>query len=409
MFHRSMLKAACAALIAPLALSSTAVAVNAAESSAQPCADASSTVVHDWQHISVRTVYTENASPTPVGVLYLGFTSMAVHEAAQAACAHSAVSPVAAVAVAAHEVLVEYFPSSQPQLDKDLVASLAAVPEGAAKVRGTRAGAHAARQLILSRVDDGRDDESIVYDKEPGPGVWQPAPGTTMLAPWLGFVDPLVLDRRIRVDGPDPITSPEYAFDYEEVKRVGAATGADRTEHQTETADFFKDNPMIMVTEGLLGHLDAAPLSLTATTQLFARLHAAMADSMIQGWRLKYELGFWRPSQAIPAADTDGNPATVADPEWLPYFPMPSYSDYVSGHAVAVAPAMEVIRQTLGEETSLELSSTVTGTTRVYPNVSTIEFEAFHARIWGGLHFRDAMEDGYAIGHEAARRVLQLL
>jgi len=44
--------------------------------------------------------------------------------------------------------------------------------------------------------------------------------------------------------------------------------------------------------------------------------------------------------------------------------------------------------------------------TRTFATLSEIEFDAFHARIWGGLHFRDAMEDGYLIGHTAARRAL---
>ena len=42
----------------------------------------------------------------------------------------------------------------------------------------------------------------------------------------------------------------------------------------------------------------------------------------------------------------------------------------------------------------------------VDPTLSAIEHDAFHARIWGGLHFRTAMEDAYAIGHEAANEIL---
>lgn len=84
----------------------------------------------------------------------------------------------------------------------------------------------------------------------------------------------------------------------------------------------------------------------------------------------------------------------------------------VAGHGVLVEyfPAsIEVIRRTLGEETSLELRSSATGTARVYPNLTTIEYDAFHARIWSGLHFRDAMQDAYKIGHRTARRVIRAL
>jgi hypothetical protein len=366
-------------------------------------------VVLDWERTSMRTVLTENPAPGPDGALYLGFTSIAMYDAVQDAERHGHASAAAAAAVAAHDVLVEYFPDSQANLDADLSASLADVPDGADKQRGIRIGERAADAMIESRERDGRNDPSIVYSKEPGPGVWQPDPGGAMLTPWLGFVDPLVSRRPIEVDGPDPITSAEYAFDYQEVKRVGGATDADRTPHQTETALFFTANALAMVPDALVRHLEENPLSLRRTARLFARMHGAMADSVVTVWRLKFEVGFWRPSQAIQGAAGDGNPATVPDSAWTPLVPNPPYSDYVSGHASLTGPAVEVIRLTLGEETPLLLRSTATGTERLYPTLSAIEFDAFHARIWSGLHFRDAMEDGYQIGHTAARRAMQRL
>jgi hypothetical protein len=43
---------------------------------------------------------------------------------------------------------------------------------------------------------------------------------------------------------------------------------------------------------------------------------------------------------------------------------------------------------------------------RLYPTLALIEYDAFMARIWGGLHFRDAMEDGYLLGHRTAAKVM---
>ena len=74
------------------------------------------------------------------------------------------------------------------------------------------------------------------------------------------------------------------------------------------------------------------------TPRLFAVMHTAMSDAIILCWRLKYDVGFWRPFQAIQAAETDGNPATTADPTWTPLIPNPPYSDYVSGHGCLTAP-----------------------------------------------------------------------
>ncbi len=367
----------------------------------------SAQVVLDWERTLLRTVYTEHVTPIPVGIPSLGFTSMAMHDAAtRARHQHRRASAAAAVARAAHDVLVEYFPASTDALDADLATSLASVPDGPAEDRGVRAGQRAAAKMIASRADDGRGDASVVYARTPAPGVWQPAAGAAMVAPWLGFVDPLVSRRPIRVNGPDPIDSAEYAADLLEVKRVGRATDADRTDHQTETAMFFNSNPPVMYTDALVRHLETRPLGLLATTRLFARMHGAMTDSVITVWRLKYDVGFWRPFQAIQGAADDGNPATVPDPAWAPLVPNPQYADYVSGHAGMTGPAAAVIRRTLGDATPLLLRSPVTGTEREYATLSELEFDAFHARIWGGLHFRDAMEDGYRIGHVAARRAM---
>ena len=68
----------------------------------------------------------------------------------------------------------------------------------------------------------------------------------------------------------------------------------------------------------------------------------AGADGAISCWNDKYYWQFWRPVAAIREADTDGNPATVADPAWLPLFdpstpttpPLsnPPFPDHPSGH-----------------------------------------------------------------------------
>lgn len=367
----------------------------------------SSVVVHDWERHAMRTIYAEAMMPIPVGMLYLGFTSLAMYDAVEEAHDEGG-SAYAAAAAAAHGVLTEYFPASRATLDGNLVDSLADVPGGDAKTDGIEIGQDAAADMIESREDDGRDDTSIVYSKAPAPGIWQPAAGGAMLAPWLGFVDPLVLDKLVKVNGPDPITSLAYAFDYEEVRRVGKATGADRTQAQTDTAIFFNSNAVTMLTGGLLGYLDQHPMSLRKTARLFARMHGAMADSLIANWRLKYEIGYWRPFQAIAAAGADGNAATLPEPGWTPLIPNPPYPEYLSGHASLTAPAIEVIRRTLGEATPLQLTSTtLPGPSRLYPTLLLIEYDSFMARIWGGLHFRDAMEDGYRLGHKTAARVMR--
>ena len=367
-------------------------------------------VVLDWERIVFRTVYTDGLSPVPSGVPLMGFTSMAMHDAVEGSLRAHSSSETAAVAAAAHAVLVHYFPSAAPKLDADLVATLAGVPDGPAEARGRAIGAAAGARMVANRAGDGYADPTIHYLKAPGPGVWQPVPpATDMLVPWLGSLRPLLVSTQVLLGGPDPLTSRRYAAQYEEVRRLGSATSTERTPEQTATALFFNSNSATMVSDALVRYLSDHPIGLQRTSLLFAAVHAAMTDSVITCWRLKRDVGFWRPNQAIALADTDGNPATSPQPGWTPLVPTPPYSDYVSGHACLTAPAVEVIRRTLGERTPLELVSVNSPTPRAYDRLGSIERDAFLARIWSGLHFRTAMEDGYRIGHTMARRVLKAI
>lgn len=368
-----------------------------------------SSVIHDWERTAIRTIYTQAGTNIPVGVLYLGFTSLAVKDAVGTSIRHPRSSEQAAAAVAAHDVLAEYFPAQRPALAAELSSSLGSLRGGPAKSTGIRIGAEAADEMIASRVGDGRGDTSVVYAKPSGPGVWQPAAGGAMLVPWLAYVDPLVVDEPVTVDGPDPLTSTAYAEDYNEVLLLGSETSTARSAYDTQTARFFNANVASQLAEGVLDRLDEKPIGIQATARLFAVMHGAMADSLINCWRLKYEVGFWRPFQAIAGAADDGNPLTTAEIGWKPLIGNPPYADYVSGHGCLTSPGLEAIRHTLGEQTPLVLHSSVTNTDRPYADLSSIEHEAFHARIWGGLHFRDAMDDAYLIGRDTARKVISEL
>ena len=294
------LAGAAAATVAPDGLLSAAA-------SATRGSTESPQVVLDWEGIVFRTVYVDTATPIPVGVPILGFVSVAMHRAATRSAQVGSSSETAAVATAAHDVLVHYYPAQATQLAADLAASLAGIGP-ASRSKGARIGARAAARMLASRVGDHYLDPSFHYAKPPGPGVWQPNPGATdMLAPWLGSLRPLFVRRPVRVAGPRALTSTAYARDYDEVRRLGSVSSVERSPAQTATALFFNSNSATMVGEALIRHLESHPLDLRSTARLFAMIHGAMTDSAIRVWGLKRDVGFWRPSQAVAGADTDGN------------------------------------------------------------------------------------------------------
>ena len=377
-------------------------------------------VVVEWSDIAFRTVATEAAKPIPVQGLYLGIVSVAVYQAVATASGrltpyvhqpgrHRGTSARAAAVVAAHDVLVEYFPDSAPALDRDEVASLSRIREGARRSRGEAVGRRSADIIIGLRRHDGRDDP-VAFVPPTGLGFWV-APPTGMLVPWLGYVRPLVLDspREVPLSGPDPVGSAAYAADYREVQALGALTGSARTAEQTENALFWNANSVRQYQLGAMRVATRQRLGVAASARLFALLHAGGAEALISCWRAKQEFAFWRPSMAIGTID-DGNPLTDPDPAWQPLVANPPYPDYISGHACISGSAIGALSAVFGPQTlDVDLESTVPGSgpPRHYDSARQLDTDTMNGRIWLGLHFRKAMTDGNRLGHTVSDRMLQ--
>lgn len=343
-----------------------------------------------WQSIAQTTI-----PFSPAKSLYLAFTSEAVDKAVRHSSRASGSSEAAAVAQAAHDVLVAYFPGASATLAARLAETLAGVPDGPAEHQGIAIGAEVAAEQVAARAADGRNDPTVVYSAAPGIGVWTDA--RPMATPWYGLVDRIAGGRPVRVDGPDPVGSPAYRADLAEVQAVGRA-GDDAA--RAATATFFNVDAFAMYRHGLIAHLRANPISLASTTALFADLDVASAEALRQVWRLKLTEGFWRPVVAITS--DDGDPLTTAVPGWSTVLPTPPYPEYPSGHGAVTGSFAEAVRCHLGE---IPLTINGAGGTRTYPSLAAMEQDAFMSRIWGGIHFRDGMDDAYAMAHTIAQGV----
>ncbi|GAB3302483.1 vanadium-dependent haloperoxidase [Geodermatophilus aquaeductus] len=403
----------------PVATPVVAAAVLAATFSSVSPAAASTEVdgasVRTWNEIAVTAIVsTTPPTPGPVGPLYLAYVHRAVHDAVQDLPHHASVP--AAVAAAAHGVLVHYFPGQRGTLDERYAAELAAVPDGEAEDRGIAAGAQAAQTLIEDRRDDGLNGPALPLPT-PGPGVWEPLPTepptTAAAASWLGTVEPFVLrsPSELRPGGPPALTSDRWARDFEEVKTLGSATSTVRTAAQTAAALFWADPPAVQSHRALRGWSVQESLDARETARLFALVNTASTDALIACADAKFHYDFWRPVGAIRRADTDGNPATVPDPAWSPLVPAPNFPDYPSNHACATTALATVVDALRGDRPFSLTVSSVRGTPPVeYPTTFTsaeqlIE-EVGNARIWAGIHYRFSVEDGTAIGRAVGERVL---
>jgi hypothetical protein len=111
---------------------------------------------------------------------------------------------------------------------------------------------------------------------------------------------------------------------------------------------------------------------------------------------------------AIPLADTDGNPATAADPDWTPLRVTAPSPEYPSGHTCFTAAIMGGLRKFFGrDDLSFSAFSADSGTTRHYDSFSEAMAELVEARIWAGVHYRTADVHGVKLGATVARDVLR--
>ena len=333
-------------------------------------------------------------------------------------------SAEAAIASATHAVLVGVIPSfgnaaqqaaAIVAANAALTASLATIPDDAAKTMGIAVGLAAADAILRLRANDGALNNPP-YVPLTGPGYWQPTPnpnppdpvaGGPGLAPALlpgwGDVTPFVLNtgEQFRPDGPSPLTSEEYARDYNEVQSIGAQFSAVRTAEQSQIARFWYEGSQAGWNRIARTVAEGRVLDLWDQARLFALVNFAMADGFIAGWNTRYFYNFWRPVTAIRAGDTDGNAATVADAQWNTFLNTPAIPDYPSTHSVLGAAAAEILARFFDDDATpftVTSGAPFAGVTRSFEGFSSAARENGNSRVYAGIHFRTAVRDGLRLG-----------
>jgi hypothetical protein len=397
---------------------------------AATAAPARADTVSDWNDAASTAIVTVAKQPPPVAVLSFAMVQGAVYDAVDAIdgryrpylvapAAHRTDSQDAAAATAAHDVLLGLFPDQQATLDPLYTGSLAAVPAGPRKTRGITDGRIAAAAMLAARAGDGRFG---AFTPPVGtlPGQWRPTPPSfaTDPAPWVGNVRPFLVPSvgLLRTAGPNALTSRAYARDLNEIESVGALHSTTRTADQTDAAIFWQEHAFALYNRAFRTLAADNHLSLADSARMLAMTNLAGADAAIGCWHEKYRWSFWRPITAIREAATDGNPATTADPGWLPLFdpsipvaagpPLvtPPFPDHPSGHACATGAMIAALQRFFGRDrVPLTLRSNVSGTTRHFDRLSDILREVIDARVWAGIHFRTADVEGARLGETVAR------
>ena len=404
--------------IVPMALA-VAVAL-AAPARAQ---NADGRVVLDWNAITVQL------SPPPVLVRNLAMVHIAAFDAVNAIAPRyeayltlpEVTAPTdgrAAAVGAAYGVLRRLQPGQAPALDVALAASLAAIPAGPARTAGLALGDAAAAAIVALRASDNFLLPNPVYVPGTGPAAYQLTPPA--------FANPVNQAARLFVPfvmatsdefqsaGPLALSSPKFRQDYDEVRTIGVAcASADacaRTPEQTIIALWHTEQAFPQLNRIARALAPDRDFDLLDTARTFALLNMAMADGFISVFEAKYTYNFVRPVTAIRGGDADGVPGTEGDPTWTPLLVTPPHPEYPSAHGVIQAAGVEILKDAFGHRVGFDaISPGVPGLTRHFEDFDAFVADGQAGRIYGGIHFRTAVEDGVKQGRRVGRRVRQAL
>jgi hypothetical protein len=326
----------------------------------------------------------------------------------------------AAAAKAAHDVLVHYLPSLSATLDGALATSLALIPDGPSKTAGIQVGQSVAASWLALRSGDGLE-APIVYTPGHGPGIWEPVPTfpapppNTPPAPvgvWLTQFKPFALESAGQfldhVPPPPALTSRAWSRNFNLTKDYGALNSTIRTAQQTEIGKFWTDDAAAQYSRAFRGLIASEHLNTAESARLGAMYSVVASDSVTACMNAKYHFAFWRPYTAIHDADTDGNPATVPDPNWVPLAVTPGHPEYPANHGCVTEAIMDTLTAFFEtDEITFSVNSVVTGTTHTFESFDDVVTEVDHARIYGGMHYRHSVKEGNRLGRQVAEHILK--
>lgn len=281
------------------------------------------------------------------------------------------------------------------------------------------------KEIVAYAKADGYFQLSIKprYKPERNKKSWEPTPPDYMPAiePHWKMIRTLLLDSASQFKPAIPVrfnTDSSSAF-MKLAKEVYDAVNIS-TKEQKEIANFWDCNPFAVQTQGHMsiglkkispgGHWmgitgiasEKADLDFEHSLLLHTLVAITLHDAFISCWDEKYRSDRIRPETVINR---------YIDSRWKPLLQTPPFPEYSSGHSVISTATAEVLSTLLGEAFSF------VDTTENYIGLPSREFNSFHdaaaeariSRLYGGIHFRDAIEEGGKQGRAVGQWVIEKL
>lgn len=268
--------------------------------------------------------------------------------------------------------------------------------------------------ISWSTIDGGFDAQNNNFPSDyfppQGTAFWEPTPPDFSLAlqPYWGSNRPFLTTN---IDDVQPVAPPIFSDDINSTFFIRAKEVYDVvsnvTTEQIKIAEFWSDDPITSATPpghsiSILNQLITQNKSnLAFSVEAFARLGIGISDAFISCWKTKYETNYPRPVTYINK---------YIDPNWSPILITPPFPEYTSGHSVQSGALAEIMTSLFGEEYKFsdrthENRNDIDGSPRSYNNFYEMAQEAAISRLYGGIHFKEAIELGLEQGYQIGKNV----
>jgi len=313
-------------------------------------------------------------------------------------------SAEAAAAAAAREILMRQYPGQKERIEAAYAEALRSIPDNPARAAGIDLGQKVADAVFTERQSDATNTPDT-YRPLTTPGVWVPT--APPLFPQYATAKPWGLESasQFRPAPPPALHSALYARDYNETREMGGLKSSKRTDAQSDAVRFWTQANLGPAWYQAARQASARHnLPVADSARVFALMSMALANCFILDWDAKFQYNFWRPITAIRNGDQDGNDATERDAGWLPLNTTPMHPEYPSQAGINAGAARSVLEAVFGNGTESFVATDISDArlSRKFESFAQMAQEHEDVRIWGGIHFRNSLETGDAMGRKVA-------
>ncbi|WP_440881005.1 vanadium-dependent haloperoxidase [Tenacibaculum sp. C7A-26P2] len=251
------------------------------------------------------------------------------------------------------------------------------------------------------------------YSPKQGEQFWKPTGPDFLsaLQPFWGNNRPFL---NSNIQDVQPSTPPAYSTDVNSIfyKRAFAVYEAvnNVSEEEIIIAEFWSDDPETSATPpghsiAILNQLiEENEFNIYQSSEAFAMLAIGINDAFISCWKTKYETNYVRPITYINK---------YIDAGWSPILITPPFPEYTSGHSVQSGVLAQILGSIFGENYSFtdkthEHRTDINGTPRYFENFIAMAEEAAISRLYGGIHYQEAIDNGLEQGYNIGKNVIQL-